>query len=426
MASNHSKVIIAVMGMTGSGKSTYIKEITGREDVLVGHGLSSGTVFQLPTRVFMLTKEPTATEEVTSFPYHFAGTDFELVDTPGFDDSRHNDDVIADKLLAWLRDSLRAGRRLSGIIYIQRITDCRMKGRDLANLGMFRKLVGSRWFQNVILATSFWSDADPSEGARRESELCDRPEYWKRMTAKGSKVVRIGLDKNADRRLLLKIAENDKILLQAQKEMNEGKQNSETSAAQEVNSTLKDWERRFDYRFDAETEAARRELAEQQRQADERWRAQRQTHEQGLQAQRIARRQQEAEKAAEEHRQANDLREQQRRERQQEKRLEELQHALREEQGCVRELREAQQRRYAAYQCAQKLSGVRVICNQCKRKIKYKRDQFYRTYSLCSLNRNKQLTLQTAATAETKNWSSTTMISAIDADHSAKTRTTLR
>ena len=36
-------VIIAIMGVTGVGKSTFIKTITGREDIAVGRGLFSGT-----------------------------------------------------------------------------------------------------------------------------------------------------------------------------------------------------------------------------------------------------------------------------------------------------------------------------------------------------------------------------------------------
>jgi putative ribosome biogenesis GTPase RsgA len=35
-------VVIAVMGLTGVGKSTFIKNITGREDIKVGHTLESG------------------------------------------------------------------------------------------------------------------------------------------------------------------------------------------------------------------------------------------------------------------------------------------------------------------------------------------------------------------------------------------------
>ena len=35
-------VILAVMGVTGAGKSTFIKNVTGRDDVIVGDDLESG------------------------------------------------------------------------------------------------------------------------------------------------------------------------------------------------------------------------------------------------------------------------------------------------------------------------------------------------------------------------------------------------
>lgn len=35
-------VVIAVMGVTGAGKSTFVKSVTGRDDIVVGHGLLSG------------------------------------------------------------------------------------------------------------------------------------------------------------------------------------------------------------------------------------------------------------------------------------------------------------------------------------------------------------------------------------------------
>jgi len=36
-------VVIAVMGVTGTGKSTFIKTVSGRNDVVVGDNLSSGS-----------------------------------------------------------------------------------------------------------------------------------------------------------------------------------------------------------------------------------------------------------------------------------------------------------------------------------------------------------------------------------------------
>lgn len=35
-------IYIALMGLTGSGKSSFIKRVTGRTDVHVGHSLASG------------------------------------------------------------------------------------------------------------------------------------------------------------------------------------------------------------------------------------------------------------------------------------------------------------------------------------------------------------------------------------------------
>jgi putative ribosome biogenesis GTPase RsgA len=38
-----SEITVAVMGMTGAGKSSFIKKLTGNEDIVVGDGLESGT-----------------------------------------------------------------------------------------------------------------------------------------------------------------------------------------------------------------------------------------------------------------------------------------------------------------------------------------------------------------------------------------------
>jgi ribosome biogenesis GTPase A len=37
------EIVVAFMGVTGSGKSSFIKALTGRNDIVVGHGLMSST-----------------------------------------------------------------------------------------------------------------------------------------------------------------------------------------------------------------------------------------------------------------------------------------------------------------------------------------------------------------------------------------------
>jgi ABC-type lipoprotein export system ATPase subunit len=42
MFSRKKEVVIAVMGVTGAGKSTFIQTVSGRKDVIVGDTLTSG------------------------------------------------------------------------------------------------------------------------------------------------------------------------------------------------------------------------------------------------------------------------------------------------------------------------------------------------------------------------------------------------
>jgi ABC-type proline/glycine betaine transport system ATPase subunit len=48
-------VVIAIMGMTGVGKSTFIRTITGCDDIVIGHGLMSGKQRRITPRSNPLT-----------------------------------------------------------------------------------------------------------------------------------------------------------------------------------------------------------------------------------------------------------------------------------------------------------------------------------------------------------------------------------
>jgi len=48
--SSSEDVVIAVMGVTGAGKSSFIAKVTGRSDIAVGHSLDSGKVFKISAR----------------------------------------------------------------------------------------------------------------------------------------------------------------------------------------------------------------------------------------------------------------------------------------------------------------------------------------------------------------------------------------
>jgi len=79
---------------------------------------------------------------------------------------------------------------LSGIVYVQRITDPRMAATPHRNLLIFEELTGHRGTKNVILATTMWDKLHPKldDGSKREKGLKD--EYWNVMIHHGAGVDR--------------------------------------------------------------------------------------------------------------------------------------------------------------------------------------------------------------------------------------------
>ncbi|KAF7771743.1 hypothetical protein Agabi119p4_6054 [Agaricus bisporus var. burnettii] len=162
--------IVAIMGPTGAGKSSFIAAATGR-DFGVGHSLQSHT------------------SQLTAIRVKRGENYVVLVDTPGFDDTHLSDYDILKMISDWLRETQDGSTKplkLCGILYLHRISDNRMGGTTLKNLEMFQKLCGKDRFNQVILTTTMWPEdpSDVEDAKGREVELYNV--YWKLMIDKGS------------------------------------------------------------------------------------------------------------------------------------------------------------------------------------------------------------------------------------------------
>ncbi|KAF5351175.1 hypothetical protein D9756_008404 [Leucocoprinus leucothites] len=169
----------------------FIRTVTGMADNdnnQVGHHLSS------------------ATSQVSALRITFTNrhnTNVVLVDTPGLDDQNKSDDFVLTKIAQWLRgmhserkhDSGTREKstkpRISGILYLHRITDIRLKGSILKNLVAFQMLCGEDFYDKTIIATTMWpSRGDPNFDPEEEKDCRDRDqilrgEKWKSMIDSG-------------------------------------------------------------------------------------------------------------------------------------------------------------------------------------------------------------------------------------------------
>ena len=161
--------IVLVLGQTGVGKSTFINQITSLygKYVVTSSSLDS------------------CTQEVTQVHILIDGMSVCLVDTPGFDDTNRADNEILSLIHTWLTNK---NMSISLVLYIQRITDVRMRGMSLKNMSMIEKFC-DRGMECLHFVTSMW-DIVGDDGNKREMELITN--YWKLALSKGSGFARLG------------------------------------------------------------------------------------------------------------------------------------------------------------------------------------------------------------------------------------------
>lgn len=156
-----------------------------------------------------------------------------LVDTPGFNDTYRSDGDILQNLVEWLANTYKNGTKLSGIIYLHRITDVRMQGSAMRNLRVFRELCGPGFFPHVTLCASFWSTSPykQKEQEQRINELTGEGGYWSSMIAAGSTVFKEPLTRHSAIQMIFKLPRNGEQTMQIQREVVEEQKPIQESSA---------------------------------------------------------------------------------------------------------------------------------------------------------------------------------------------------
>ncbi|KAF5376652.1 hypothetical protein D9615_007813 [Tricholomella constricta] len=214
------EMMIAVMGPTGTGKSSFINLVSGA-NLQVGGGLQSCTTSVQATK-----------------PFDLDGFRVTLIDTPGFDDSTVRDTDVLAMIAAYLSFTYKHGKMLAGVIYMHRILDNRMGGISSRNFRMFRNLCGDKSLKNVVIATNMWGEVDFQVGQAREKELASKDIFFKSVLDKGARLVRHDHTLHSARTILRSFVGQRPQALQIQHELDEGMDISQTSAGKELNRDL--------------------------------------------------------------------------------------------------------------------------------------------------------------------------------------------
>jgi len=192
--------IIALMGVTGSGKTSFINLASGQDDLKVGKDLDSCTP-----------------EVQHSKPFTIDGRQVVLIDTPGFNDTTMSDFKVMMMITALLERSYEKGVKLAGIIYFHRISDERFTGMDARNFSVFRKLCGEQTLKNVVIVTNMWDKVTPEVGKAREQQLSTK--FSVAAADKGPRLRRHNGTVESAHAVIRAILENRRLPLQIQEEL---------------------------------------------------------------------------------------------------------------------------------------------------------------------------------------------------------------
>jgi len=212
----NNEVVIAVMGITGAGKSYFIREVSGIENVVVGDDLES------------------CTSEIVGWRFPYTGKTVTLVDTPGFNNTYRSDTDILRDISNCLGNSYTNGALLSRVIFLHPISDTRMEGSSLRNLRMFRKLCGDDAMKKVFLTTTQWSNVDEATGKKREEGLRSNEKFYGSLVKKGTKIERFSGDRDSGLKLSNRLMKGEKVKCDIQRELVDEKKTLEQTAAGSV------------------------------------------------------------------------------------------------------------------------------------------------------------------------------------------------
>ncbi|KAG8830370.1 hypothetical protein FRC17_004959 [Serendipita sp. 399] len=155
--------VVAVMGLTGSGKTSFIAKACNEGEEYINPTLTS----QKPNIRTFVTNHPRTNKRIV------------FVDTPGFDDTASSDTETLTQISNWLYDAHNANAHLSAILYLHPIHANRVARSARVNLEVFAALCGKSAMPNVILVTTMWDLVPQEVGEIRVEELKRR--FWSDM-----------------------------------------------------------------------------------------------------------------------------------------------------------------------------------------------------------------------------------------------------
>ncbi|KAI2469166.1 P-loop containing nucleoside triphosphate hydrolase protein [Annulohypoxylon bovei var. microspora] len=179
--------IIAVIGRTGCGKSSFISKLAVKDD--------TGTIRHDPT---------SETHSIREVECRVQGRKVVFLDTAGFGDTASEGETVLERIMSWLHRSYGNKKFLTGLIYMHDIQDTQIWHSSVKSVKLLRKITGQERMNSVILLTTKWDSFDNYDQLGKEANI--RKYFsWRGMTSGGATVMKHDGSVNSAERVVLSL-----------------------------------------------------------------------------------------------------------------------------------------------------------------------------------------------------------------------------
>lgn len=190
--------MIALLGVTGAGKSTFANTASGKSSMKISHGSQpceqpapdvsrrSAGLNTNETCIYLGTQDP---QEVK---FQLGGRTIVLIDTPGFDDDKKSDVRILEDIATWMaKKGYLKERMLDGLIFLHPVTHTRAGGSELNRTKLLEQILGRNAYNRVIIASTMWDDivSEDTVTLRLQTRL-DEGGVWHELKNNGASYVK--------------------------------------------------------------------------------------------------------------------------------------------------------------------------------------------------------------------------------------------
>ncbi|KAK4166623.1 P-loop containing nucleoside triphosphate hydrolase protein [Cladorrhinum sp. PSN259] len=208
------EILIAVIGVTGAGKTTFVSKVTGNTSLRMNDGVDS------------------VTDKAVSVPCMIDGQSVTLIDTPGFDDSKRTEVDILKLISLHLMEKYMEGTMLNGVVFLQPINQPRVGAAELSRTRLFKKLLGEQAYERLVIGGTMWTNRNEAEG--RIQKRKEKDEIWGDMIRGGATVLPYDNTKKGALDIVRHLMKFDPKQILIQKELAGGKKLEDTSAGREL------------------------------------------------------------------------------------------------------------------------------------------------------------------------------------------------